>query len=192
MKRTIKAIAMVMVCALMLFMTACGKKSAEFEHGTVSGTAYSSKFLGLKADLGSGWTFFTDSELAKVNGVSDMSASSVKTAFDKRSAVMEMMASKQDGDSVNITVSYSKDGAPSEDEYFDMIKEGYSKLNPSYGRITFLGKSMRCVDVSVSALGVTAYETQIPIIKGNYIFCVTFSSAKKENIKTIIEAFKAA
>lgn len=192
MKRTIKALMAVMLCALMLFMTACGKKSAEFEHGTVSGTAYTSKFLGLKADLGSGWTFFSDSDLAKANGVSDMSASSVKTAFDKRGTIAEMMATKQDGDSVNIMVSYSKDGAPSEDEYFDMIKEGYSKLNPSYGRITFLGKSVRCVDLSVSALGVTAYETQIPILKGDYIVCVTFSSAKKENIKTLIDSFKAA
>ncbi|MDE6728325.1 MAG: hypothetical protein K2J80_10370 [Oscillospiraceae bacterium] len=197
MKRMIKALAAVMVCALMLFMTACGEKSAEFEHGTVSGTSYTSKFLGLKADLGSGWTFLTDSELASANGVSDMTASSVKSAFDKKGVgvIMEMMATKQGGDSVNITVqSYSNKSVPSEDAYFDLIKEQYSKLNTnaSFGRITFLGKSVRCVDLSVSVLGVTAYETQIPIFKGDYIACVTFSSAKKENLKSLIDSFKAA
>lgn len=183
------------LCALTLMMTACGKDNTSYAHGVCSGTTYTSNFLGLKADFGSGCMFIADDMLAKALGIPDMSPDNVQTAFDKTGSITEMSVILAGGDSVDITIHDSKKtGAPVGDEYFDLAKQHLSEENipVTIGTVNFLGKNTRCIEYSITVLGKTVYETLIPIFKGDYIACVSFSSAQKENIKPLIDCFKAA
>lgn len=203
MKRISKVFSVIALCALMLFMTACGSGSKEkFKHGTVSGSTYTSDFIGVKATFGSGWTFYTEAQLAQANGVSDMSASSIESAFSKTGTINEMMVLKEDGTSVNIVVQdCTKTGKLKEDTYFtsvglDMIKTQLesmgAKASLSAGTVTFLGKSARCINASMTMNGVTVYMIQVPIFKDDYIASITFGSVNKSDLPSLVAMFTAA
>lgn len=190
MKKTSRIISVIALCALMLFMTACGGK--RFEHGTTSGTTYTSKFLGLKADFGSGCMFTSDDILAMAFNIPDMSAENIQKAFEKTGAITEMSVILAEGDSVSIAVyDRKKAGLPVGDEYFDSAKQKLLEENipVSLGTVDFLGKSTRCIEYSITVLGKTFYETEVPIFKGDYIAVVAFSSAQKSSIKPLIDRF---
>lgn len=193
MRRAGRIISAILICALMLLMTACG--GGKFKHGTISGTTYTSKFLGLKASFDSDCMMFSDAQLASAFGVPDMSSENVRKVLDKTGSITEMTVILAGGDSVSITVhDRKKIGAPAEDEYFDLVKQNLSQENipVTLGTVDFLGKSTRCIEYSMTVLKDTVYETLIPIFKGDYIAIVSFSSAKKDNIKPLIDRFKAA
>lgn len=193
MKTIGRIFSLVLLCALMLLMTACGGK--KFSHGTISDTTYTSKFLGLKASFDSDSIIITDDTLAMGNGISDMSDENIRKALDKDGSISEMMVITAAGDSVDITVHDRKAlGLPAEDEYFETVKQHLAEENisASIGTVDFLGKSTRCIEYSMAILGDTFYDLLIPIFKDDYVVIVSFSSAQKDNIKPLINRFKAA
>ena len=186
----------------MLLLAACGSgENATFTHGSVGSSSYSNSFLGLSISFDSDWTMTSDKELASMNGISDMSAANVQTAFDKNSTLQEMMASKADGTSINIVVQdTSKTGKMKEDEYFtsglDLIKMQLeatgATVNIKADTVMFLGSSARAINVEMSMSGVTVYMYQIPIFKGNYISSVTVGSLNKADLSSLLAMFKAS
>lgn len=192
MKKSSRIFSVIALCVLTLMMTACGGK--KFKHGTISGTTYTSEFLGLKAEFGSGCMFTADDILAMAFGIPDMSSENIQKVFEKTGAITEMSVILAGGDSVDITVlDRKKTGAQIGDAYFDSAKQKLAGENipATIETVNFLGKSTRCIEFSMTVLGETLYETQIPIFKGDYIASVNFSSTKKGNIKPLIDCFKA-
>lgn len=193
MKKICKLFSIIALCALMLLMTACGGK--KFTHGTISGTTYTSKFLGLKASFDSDSIIVTDEQLASAFGIPDMSSANIQKVFDKTGAITEMSVILAGGDTVSIVVlDRKKTDAPVGDEYFNQAKQKLEgeNIQVSLGNVNFLGKSTRCIEDSMTILGKTVYETMIPIFKDDYIAVVSFNSTKKDNIKPLIDRFKAA
>lgn len=193
MKKICKLFSIIALCALMLLMTACGGK--KFTHGTISGTTYTSKFLGLKASFDSDSIILTDEQLASAFGIPDMSSANIQKVFDKTGAITEMSVILAGGDTVSIVVlDRKKTDALVGDEYFNQAKQKLEgeNIQVSLGNVNFLGKSTRCIEDSMTILGKTVYETMIPIFKDDYIAVVSFNSTKKDNIKPLIDRFKAA
>lgn len=200
MNKTRRIFLAVSVCVLMIFTTACKKDSTPFKHGTVSANAYTSEFLGIKVQGGSGWTMLSDADLAKGNKISDMSESSIQTVFDKGVYITEMMMAKDNGASINITVQDNdKTISFSEKEYFttgvDLIKSqfkaaGYN-CDVKKSSVNFLGKSTNCLELSLTVSGTTVYEIQIPFFKSHYTASLTFASLKKEDLYPLLEMVTA-
>lgn len=192
MKKVSKIFSLVLLCVPMLLMTACGG-GKKFSHGTISGTTYTSKFIGLKACFDSDSIIFTDDMLARGNGISDMSDENIQKAFDKDGSIAEMMVITAAGDGVDIIVHDRKAlGMSSEDEYFETAKQHLAEENisASIGTVDFLGKSTRCIEYGMTILGDAFYDLLIPIFKDDYVVIVSFSSNKKDNIMPLIERFK--
>ncbi|MDE6733571.1 MAG: hypothetical protein K2J77_11955 [Oscillospiraceae bacterium] len=192
MKKASRIFSLILLCTLMLLMTACGGK--KFSHGTISGTTYTSKYIGLKASFDSDSIIFTDETLARGNGISDMSDKNIRKAFEKDGSISEMIVITTAGDTVDITVHDRKTlGLPDEEEYFETAKQHLAEENifASIGTVDFLGKSTRSIEYSMTILGDTSYDLLIPIFKDDYVVIVSFSSAQKDNIKPLINRFKA-
>lgn len=192
---------MISVCVLTLLMSACKKDNTPFKHGTVSTGAYTSEFLGIKIQGGSDWTMMTDADLAKGNSISDMSESSIQSVFDNGRYITEMMITKTDGSSINITVQDNeKTLSVSEKEYFtdgiDLIKAqfdaaGYA-CDAKKGSVKFLGKSTDCIELSLTVSGTTVHEIQIPIFKSHYTASITFGSLNKSDLQSFVDMVTAA
>lgn len=200
MKRISKIFSVIMVCALMILTTACGKDNTSFTHGTWNGTTYTSKFLGMKATVGSDWVITSDAELATAFGISDMSDSNIQSVLDKLGTITEMMATKPGGSSVNITIQdfNTTGGKMNEDEYFksgiELLKQQLSGYNATAeeGKVVFLGKSTRCINITLPVSGQTVYEVQIPVFKSHYIASITFAATTKADAEQLLGIFTAA
>lgn len=187
-------------CVMMLLTTACKKDNEPFTHGSIIGKTYTSNFFGMKVTVSSDWTMMTDTEIAKLNKIKDMSAASTQAIFDKGAYIYEMYANKSDGSSINIVVQDNdKSISYSEKEYFanakDLVESTFKSMGydctASEGKVNFLGKDTRCLEVTMSNKNMTVYELQIPIFKSHYTANITFGSTKKSNLDSIVKMFSA-
>lgn len=200
MRKTGKVFLAISVCVLTLLMSACKKDATSFKHGTVSANSYTSDFLGIKIQAGSGWTMLSDADLAKLNSVSDMSESNIRSVLDK-GAITEAMVTKDNGSSITITVVQDDDKtiSVSEEEYFndsiDFIKSQFGAAGYTYdvkkSSVNFLGKSTDCLELSLTVVGTTVHEIQIPIFKSHYTASISFESLNKSDLQTILDMFTA-
>lgn len=199
MNKTRKVILVIMVCAVMLFTTAC-KDNTPFKHGSWSGNTYTSEFFGIKVQVDSGWTVFSDADLAKAAGMSDMSESSIQSVFDRGGSIYEMMAAKSNGSSMNITIQDSdKTVSWKEKDFFNagkaLIKSQYEaagfKCSVEQSSVNFIGKSTDCLDISLSQNGQTLYCIMIPLFKSHYTSCILFGSLSKPDLYSLIALVSA-
>lgn len=185
----------VLICAIALLAAACGKNNTPFKHGTISGSTYTSEFLGIKIQAGSGWTALSDADIAKANGLSDMSESSIQTVFDKGVYITEMMMGGSGGSSINITVQDNdKTVSFTEKTYFttgiDLIKKQFNSAgytcDAKKNTVNFLGKSTDCIDLSLTMSGTTVYEMQIPFFISHYTASLTVASLDKSELYNLL------
>lgn len=198
MKRFGRIFLVLAACVMMLLTTACKKDNTPFTHGSIIGKTYTSNFFGIKATVSSDWTMMTDTDVAKLNSLKDMSATNIQTVFDRGAYIYEMYATKSDGSSINIVVQDNdKSISFSEKQYFASAKDliestfkasGYD-CTVSEGKVNFLGKDTRCLEVTMSNKSMTVYELQIPIFKSHYTATVTFGSTKKGALESIVKMF---
>lgn len=183
----------------MFLMTACGG-GQKFKHGTISGSSYTSDFLGVKATFGSDWMLYSDSQTAAYNGLSDMTDKSIQSKFDQNGTIYDMVVARSDGASINIVVQDTKKtGKLKEETYFttglDLIKMQLeatgAKVSLKADTATFLGQSTRCIKVSMTLNGVTVHMIQVPIFKGDYVSSITFGSLKESDLPTFMAMFTA-
>lgn len=203
MNRTRKVFLAIMASVVMLFAAACGKKdSSSFKHGSWSGNTYTSKFLGIKLQLGSDWAATSDEFFAMALGIPDMSESNIQTAFSKTGTITEMTATKSNGSYISITVTditcledFSEEQYEdfSEKQYIENAIEhieseddvsGFS-ISAQKSKVDFLGKSTDCIEMSFSLNGQAMYELQIPIIKSHYIASISFNAYNKAELYTL-------
>ena len=200
MNRTRKIFLALIVCVVVLFAAACGNDNASFKHGSWSDNTYTSKFLGLKIQLGSDWMASSDDILAKTLGISDMSDSSLRTVFDKGGAVVEMSALRSDASSISITVM-DNDTAEvlNEEDFFS--EENISRLKADFestgsectvykDTVRFLGKDTDCINlaytVQLPALSTPSCEILIPFFKSHYTAIITFSANDRVSLSELL------
>lgn len=198
MKKASRIISVILMCALMLLMTACG--GTKFKHGTIGGSTYTSDFLGVKAKFSSEWNLFSDAEMAKYNGITDMSDSSIKSKFKQSGTIYDMMVARSDGASINIVIQDTKvTGKLKEDTYFttglEIVKKQFEAMGANVSlkadTTIFCGKSTRCIKLVMSMSGLTMHMIQIPIFKGDYIGNITFGAFDESDLSGFMAMFSA-
>lgn len=195
MNKTRKILLAVMACVVLLFATACGKDNTPFSHGSWSGNTYTSEFFGIKVQLGSDWTAVSDADLARSSGIPDMSETSIRSRFDKGAALYEMMAVRSDGTSMNITIQDSdKTVSLSEEQFFTagipLIKSQFEaagyKCSVEKDTVYFLGKTVDCISLSLTANNVTVHEILVPVFKSHYTASINFGSLNKADLFSLM------
>lgn len=159
--------------------------------GSVNGGVYTSAFAGMGCALDDSWTFYTDEQIAQLNGLltSQSSSEDVKTRLEDTSGVYDMYAASTDG-LLTINVAYQNLGLLGGDvtaqEYVELSSEQLPAALTSYGftdveaAVTsgdFAGRTA-CPAVAITAkLGdTTLYERMYCVKTGSYLYCVTLSS----------------
>lgn len=196
MSKTRNVFLAILVCVVMLFATACGNKSDTFKHGSWSGVTYTSKFLGIKIQLGSDWMVFSEEIIAEAVGISDMSDSNIRTVFDEGRPITEMSALRSDASSISITVQDNDTaGALSGQDFFS--EENISRLKADFegsgaectvykDTVRFLGKDTDCIDLSYSMLNISSCEIIIPVFISHYTAMITFSANSRSDLPVLI------
>lgn len=189
------------LCVLTLMMTACGKDNTPYTRGVWNGTTFTSTFLGLKVNAGSEWMIMNDEYLAKVIGVSDMSASTIQKTLDSGKYVPDMLMTKANGSSVNITVQDNDKSQIkfTEKEYFKsgpsiielQMKQSGGTCTVQEGSVNFLGKSTRCLEVTAKISGREVYEIQVPMFVSHYMVSVTFGATTKAELYSAVAMMTA-
>ncbi len=201
MKKFGRVFLLLAVCVMVLFTTACKKDDTPFAHGTIIGSSYSSRFLGIKINVPSNYEMMNDADLATMNSVKDMSADALKSKLDGGDFIYEMYTASNDGSSINITMQdQSASGTKmTEKDYFKHMKDlivaqfqqaGYD-ITADESTVTFKGESTRCLKIALSDGNMTVHEVQIPIFRGNYVSCITFASQDESKLQSIIDMVSA-
>lgn len=199
MNKTRKAFAVILACAVMLLMTACGEVA--FEHGSWNGQTYTSEYFGFTVKGDANWKVVTDDGLAKLNDINDMSPDNIKSVLNK-GGLMEMKLSKSQGGGITIFV-YDNEKRPDyrEFQYIDArlkaVEDKYGSLKTinciaKKSTIDFLGVLTVCVETETNLRGLgTSYGYEIPVVKGNYTASIVISSMNKSDLDMLAKRFSA-
>lgn len=172
--------------------------------GSVNGGVYTSAFAGMGCALDDSWTFYTDEQIAQLNGLltSQSSSEDVKTRLESTSGVYDMYAASTDG-LLTINVAYQNLGLLGSDvtaqEYAELSSQQLPDALTSYGftdveaAVTsgdFAGHTA-CPAVAITAkLGdTTLYERMYCVKTGSYLYCVTLSSFTEDVTEAMAELF---
>lgn len=192
-----KVLLVIMACAVVLLMTACG--DIAFKHGYWQGQTYYSEYFGFSVKGEAGWDAMTDDGMADFHHIPDLSSKSLKSVLDKGS-LLEMQLSKRGGVTINIHV-YDNEKFPQYREYqyidtvINSIEKEFGSLktisyNAKQGAVNFLGKLTVCVETDMTIRGLpTTYGLQIPVVRDNYTASIVFTASKKEDITSALDRF---
>ena len=209
-----KALSILIAAVLILTVGGCagaGEKSdaAEFSRGVVKGSSYISEFAGFSAELPEEYEFYTDEQIAEVNGVTadalDGQNSDVfKNALESGQSLTDMFAAGADGlSTVNVTienleVSGNKD--MTESEYAALGSEqlkkaleniGYSVSDIKSAEKEFAGAKHPAITVEWQYSGRKGYETVICKKVGKYMVNVTACTWEENTTDFLISCFKS-
>ena len=177
------------------------EETLKYVHGKVEEHSYSSDFLGLTPKLDESWTLYTDEQLAKQNGISDMSEENVNNALEKNGVLYEIMASQENNENFNIVIenlNVTNNGKTvSGDEYLELslptlknsLKSGYDESSAEIGKVTFMGKETGCIKAEVTTGELKAYLIVVPVMKGNFAALITFTAFTAEGAESMVAVF---
>lgn len=186
----------VIACVVLLLATACG--DIAFRHGYVNGQTYYSDYFGFKITGSAGWQVAYDDGLARVNGLKDMSESSIKSALDN-GGIMEMKLASG-ASSITVYV-YDNEKNPSYREYqyvdarIKSIEDEFGQFstinsNAKKSTINFLGVLTVCVETESSLRDLaTTYGYEIPVVNGNYTASIVLSAPSKSELDQLVTRF---
>ena len=89
-----KIIAMILVLTMALSLAACGGSDKPYTSGLTLGSVYNHSYFGFKCVLPEGWSFYTDEQIAQLQGYTqDMMGQDYAAIIEKSGSAMEMYAS---------------------------------------------------------------------------------------------------
>lgn len=172
--------------------------SLSFSHCTVSGSKFESRFLGIGADLGEGWRFANDEELANSNGLEELTDESLKEALKTKNFICDMIAQRSfEGGADSITLTYPNITAITAAEGADMSELEYAQATlVGIDSATAVIETVNLGDEkhsSIRLIGKTGgrdyYQRMIFVEKNGYIGMITLTFLSEQDIKDIISRF---
>lgn len=158
--------------------------------GNIDGNTYKSDFIGIGCTLGDGWVFYTDEQIAELNGIRDSLLDDEYLEQMKKATVLyDMYAANQaQSSTINITLekgtklgvfmtdidavlTKSVDSLKSSFENMGGANFKYELRDVKIGDETFNG-----MDIYVEINGVPLYETMICIKSSEYLAYVCVAS----------------
>ena len=213
-----KITAMLLTLLLLLTMAACGQKEPEQtggtvepgttpdqsvtgqvdtadaetpELGTVSGGTYTNAFAGIGCTLDETWVFYTEEQIAEINGflTDGTSDEDMKKLMESNRSVQDMYASSTDG-LMTINVVFQNMGllfgtTMSAEEYAELAAEqlpdamttyGFENVSAAVTTAAFAGADRPALAITAEVQGTPMYELMVCMKESNYVYCVTLCS----------------
>ena len=209
--KKIGAIALAGVLLLGTAFCGCGRKGDELTLGTVQGTTYVNDYFGLKVVAEEGFTYADDATIETIGlepAAYDEQESDRPEVIckDLKSGklVTDFYLSDDDyADSLNLTISYGGNGL--KESMVDSIidaelpsltrdyeTQGMRGVKCERSTTEFGGKPVSCIktNASIELKGgayVEIYQTQIQIIKGDYIGCLTATTYAHDTTEEMLK-----
>ncbi len=177
--------------------------SADLYVGKISGNTYKNGKMGLKAEFPEDWKIIEGAEFLQYTGqdpdarIEDLETG--QTWFDLFAVNID------EGKTLNITLALLPSEAPEDSEevmataltlsvpdtLIDALQsQGLEDVTAENDEITFLGKNKACVRLHGSLEGMGINETQVYILKGKTMMCITSVSYNSDTADEMLEQFE--
>ena len=177
--------------------------SAAVYNGTVSGNTYKNKKMGLKVEFPDGWEIAQGAEFSQYTGqdpdlkIEDLEIG--QTWFDLFALNID------EGKTMNITLTLLPSEAPEDSEEImtdaltisvqdalieALTGQGVTDVTAENDTVTFLGKDKACVKVHGITQGMDINETQVYVLKGKTMMCITSVSYYSDTAAELLEQFE--
>lgn len=178
-----------------------------FEPGSVSGGVYANEFAGIGCKLDDSWVFYTQEQMAELNGVLTEGTDSedVKAMLADSPSIFDMYAVSTDG-LMTMNVVFQNLGllggaAVSAQDYVELSAGelgdtlsayGYENVAVQVSAADFAGTE-KCPAITVTGEkgGTAMYELMVCLKTGNYVYCVTLCSFTEDVTAQMAELFYA-
>ena len=201
-----KLFAVVLVVALLLSFTACGKKDEpkkEFSRGVIEST-YENEFLGLGVTLDENWEFYTDEQIAALYGLTNELFGDDFEEYLKNATVIYDMHVANKVDASNMNVNFEKLSALGDVQTANMevfvssimptvvnsletigcTDVSYELCDSTIGDKTFEGAKTKA-----TLSGLQLYQTVVCIKCDGYIANISVTSYLEDTTDSIISCF---
>ncbi len=195
-----KIIAMLMALVMMMSLAACGAggEDVEFSRGIVEGNVYTSEFAGITFTAPEGFRFYSDEEIATINGISDelLNIDTVETVVYDMHCSNEMTGSSVNVNFENLGALYG--ALLDEESYIDMSLENLDTTFESSGIVIsstevgtteISGQEFNSIDLVLDFGGVIFYETIFVKEVGGNMMCCTVGAIDEAEIENILTGF---
>ncbi len=185
--------------------SAPAEDEAEFDTGVVVGGTYSNEFLGINLTLDNSWVFFSEQQMAELNGITAdlIEDEDIKAMMENSGVVYDLYAtSATTGAGINVVIEnlgLIYGSVLSEDSYaeasMDTLKtalESAGMTNVSCEKLSveFCGKDHAAIGVAATnPAGYNMYEIIVCYKVGSYMACITCSHASEEECFELLELF---
>lgn len=212
-----KKIAAMLMALVLLATTACGQQAQEQtggtvepggqqepsaagqvdaaddmpEMGSVNGGVYTNEFAGIGCTLDETWVFYTEEQLAQVNGffTDGTGDEDMRKLMEDNKSVQDMQAASVDG-LMTMGVTFQNMGllfgsTMSAQEYAELSAGqlpdelsvyGLENVTAAVTTATFAGEERPAVTLTATVQDIPMYELMICLKEGNYIYCVVLCS----------------
>ena len=171
--------------------------------GELGENVYESNFMGLGWTLPEEWVFFTEEERKQMNEATwDMLEETSDIEIQEGTVLCDMMAMSPDGiSSMNIQIeklSVLSSVALSEKAYIEnsiepvkqaLTQMGYTNVDITESTVMITGKECLGLDMILEYSGITLYQKQALIKKGNYMYIITTSGTDKTVLEDLFAKF---
>lgn len=227
-----KKLAAMLMALVMLAATACGQQTQEQtggtvepgvqpeqsaagqvdtaggvpELGSVSGGVYTNEFAGIGCTLDETWVFYTQEQLAEVNGffVDGTSDEDMKQLMEDNRSVQDMQAASVDG-LMTVSVMFQNMGllfgsTMSAQEYAELAAKqlpdemsvyGLEDVTAAVTTAEFAGAERPAVVLTATVQDIPMYELMVCLKEGNYVYCVVLCSYTEDVTAEMAQLFYA-
>ena len=161
------------------------------ELGAVNGGTYTNTFAGIGCTLDETWVFYTEEQIAEINGflTDGTSDEDMKKLMESNQSVQDMYASSTDG-LMTINVVFQNMGllfgtTMSAEESAELASEqlpdamttyGFEKVSAAVTTAEFAGADRPALTITAEVQGTPMYELMVCMKEGSYVYCVTLCS----------------
>ena len=213
MKKAVKMLALALALMMTLALCACGQEPATIEEdptftrGTVDGQAYTSEFAGLQYTAPEGWTYLSDEEIAKLNGITaavgdEDFAAQLEENLESGMQVQDMQVMSTDGKSVSVVMAKMNGDGQTVDmaAFADATVEGMVSTYQSMGMedaaatrgtVEIAGESCEAISLQGTLLNVLVYTKTACVQRGDYLCMITASTTTEDVTADMLAGFTA-
>ena len=174
-----------------------GQGQDVFTHSThTSDGRFICEYLGIGANLGSGWTFDTDDEIADKNGIMEASDEALRKKLESGNVVYDMHADSDSYDYVSLTYTPMYTTL---DDYVDIHMENWTESMESiYDDVTVTRENVRFAGLNATRVYTecntkysSTYDYSFYIDHGDCIAIISIFAFDKDDLDSIAASFYA-
>lgn len=199
------ALKFLLLSVLIFMFTGCNNmnnsnkdEAVSFSHGVINDNIYESTLLGIGFSLKEGWHFASDEELAKINGLEEITDKSLEKALTDKMFIYEMIAEKDnenEGGTDNVTLSIPnaeryETKEMSEEEYAEETSKGILFNDTAViEKVKLGGEEHSSIRLIGEIEGKNYYQRMVFVKKGDYMVMITATCLSENDLNEIISGF---